>query len=141
MQKYLWTGLANNWFIQGNFDEARQATARVLPLCRELRDRTFLTQCHNLLAEIDEVEGKLQDARQHISEALKILDSEGPCILPAARRVYRSASRLLDDGPGFRERAEGVIEALGASLLDHPQLQRKFVDRARSCGNEAGGGA
>jgi tetratricopeptide (TPR) repeat protein len=141
MQKYLWTGLANNWFIQGNFDEARQATARVLPLCRELRDRTFLTQCHNLLAEIDEVEGKRQDARQHISEALKILDSEGPCILPAARRVYRSASRLLDDGPGFRERAEGVIEALGASLLDHPQLQRKFVDRARSCGNATGGGA
>jgi tetratricopeptide (TPR) repeat protein len=130
MQKYLWTGLANNWLIQGNLDEARRAAERVLPLCRDLHDRTFLTQCHTLLAEIDMAEGKWPDARQHISEALRILDSEGPCILPAARRVYRSASRLLDNGPSFRDKEERVIEALGASLLHHPELQRRFVDRA-----------
>jgi tetratricopeptide (TPR) repeat protein len=132
MQKFLWTGLANNCLIQGNLEEARKAAERVLPLCRDLRDRTYLAQGHNLLAEIYEAEGKRQDARQQVSEAVRILESEGPAILPAARRVYMIASRLLDNGPAFREKTERVIEALGASLLDHPELQQKFVDRGRS---------
>ena len=37
MQKYLWTGLAHNWLIQGNLDKARKAAERVLPLCRLTR--------------------------------------------------------------------------------------------------------
>jgi tetratricopeptide (TPR) repeat protein len=132
MQKFLWSGLASNCLIQGNVEEARIAAERILPLCRDLRDRTYLAQGHNLLAEIYEVEGRRQDARRQVSEAVRILESKGPAILPAARRVYTTASRLLDNGPAFREKTERVIESLGASLLDHQELQQTFVDRGRS---------
>lgn len=132
MQKLLYTGLAKNWLLQGNFSKARMMAERVLPLCHDLRDRTCLAQGHTLLAEIYEAEGQQQDARLQISEAVRILEFEGPVILPAARRVYRVASRLLDDGAAFRKKNERVIEALGASLLDHPELQRRFVDRAQT---------
>jgi tetratricopeptide (TPR) repeat protein len=132
MQKLLWTGLANNWLLQGNIGEAKIAAERILPLCRDLRDRTYLARGHNLLAEIYEAEGNRQEARQQVSEAVRILESKGPPILPAARRVYRVASRLLDNGTAFREKTETVIEALGASLLEHPELQRKFSDRRSS---------
>jgi tetratricopeptide (TPR) repeat protein len=132
MQKLLHTGLANNWLVQGNFEKARLAAERVLPLCSDLCDRTYLAQGHNLLAEIYEAEGKRREARQEVSEAVRILESEGPLILPAARRVYLVASRLLDDGPAFREKNERVVEALGASLVDHPESQRRFVNRAHT---------
>jgi DNA-binding winged helix-turn-helix (wHTH) protein/tetratricopeptide (TPR) repeat protein len=127
------------WLAAGDFDQARQAAARLHEITAEAPDRPFLALSHSSMARVAMAAGNTQEAKVQLSQAISIVrHAQFPL---AAWRVYATAANFYD-GVGEVEKAikcryrSGEVVRLLANSLQQSDPVRSAIFLARATGTQ-----
>jgi tetratricopeptide (TPR) repeat protein len=130
---FLHRGLAEYWFVQRNWEAARNAAGELCRLAALADERTYLAIGYAWLAEIAYQEGRKEAVQQSMLNAIETLSNESEEYPLAAWRVYAKAAELSDrmdrkiEAKHYRELSAASITKLADSMCDDRERRDAFL--------------
>lgn len=124
-------GLGEYWFMQQDYERARQEAERLCELAVQPGERTYLALGHRMLAEIALAQRKWEDAATALTQAITVLDGADAPL--AEWRVYATAARIAEqrrcEAQARRhwEHSKSMLLRLTDSLEQDDPLRRTFL--------------
>jgi DNA-binding winged helix-turn-helix (wHTH) protein/tetratricopeptide (TPR) repeat protein len=120
-------GRSECWLRRGQGAQARHEAERLGEIAAQPGERTYLALSQRLLAEAALLDGKPEQAQEHLGQAFALLDRG---IIPlAAWQIHATASRLE---PAHRARQQEVLRNLAQSLGKETPLGRHLLQHLSS---------
>jgi predicted ATPase/DNA-binding winged helix-turn-helix (wHTH) protein len=130
---FLYRGLTEYWFAQGNFEEAKRSAMTLCQLAENADEKTYLSIGYAWLAEIDFRTDSVSQCQSNMLKAIETLGNDYLSYPLAAWRVFGKAAELFEklginqDAKDKAIKSAEVISHLADSLGNNHQLKTAFL--------------